>query len=162
MPNGQTYNQYTQCIQPGGYSGVYLGGAAFWTGIVASIALLFVDPGAAVLAAILTGIGYCRWWLYARLVCLGQPNACALGLVLRIDTKQDQSGLGQFDTDYTLYLLLPPNPLMGDQDYLNNMSKPAVYWPDVLMQDQASPTAPGDPAYVRLAAGLSLPAGQSG
>jgi hypothetical protein len=150
MPSGQTYNQYTQCTQPSDYNGVFLGGAAFWTGIVASIALLFVDPGAAIFAAILTGIGYCRWWLYQRLVCLGQPNACAVGLVLRIDTQQNQAGLGKFDTDYTVDLLLPPNPLLGDQDYLNKMNTPAVYWPDVLMQDQTSPTAPSDPTYVQM------------
>ena len=151
MPlGGQTYNQYTQCVDPSGYSGLYLGGGVFWTGIAVSIALLFVDPGAAVFTAILTGIGYCRWWLYSRLVCLGQPNACAVGLVLRIDTQQDQAGLGKFDTDYTVDLLLPPNPFVGDQDYLNKMNTPAVYWPDVLMQDQASPGAPANPAYVQM------------
>lgn len=151
MPlGGQSYNQYTQCTDPSDYSGLYIGGGTFWAGIVASIALFVVDPGAGVLAAILTGIGYCQWWLYHRLVCLGNPNACTVGLVLRVDTQQDQSGLGKFDTDYTVDLLLPPNPMMGDQDYINKMNTPAVFWPDVLMQDQASPGAPSNPAYVQM------------
>lgn len=152
MSNGQTYNQYTECVQPGGYGGLYLGGGVFLAGLIATIALLVVDPGAAPLAAILTGIGYCRWWLYARLVCLGQPNACTVGLVVRIDTKQDQAGIGKFDTDYTLYLLLPPNPLMGDPDWYNKMNEPAVSWPDALMQDQASPGAPVNAAYEQMRA----------
>ena len=70
--------------------------------------------------------------------------------MLRIDTQEDQAGIGKFDTDYTIYLLLPPNPLKGDQDWYNNMNNPAVYWPDVLMQDQASPNAPADPEYVQM------------
>lgn len=150
MASGQIYNQYTKCIQPSGYTGLYLGGGAFLTGVIASIALLLINPGAATFAAILTGIGYCRWWLYARLVCLGNPNACTVGLVLRIGTQEDQSGLGKFDTDYTVDLLLPPNPLRGDQDWYNSMNNPVVYWPDVLMQDQASPNAPADPEYVQM------------
>jgi hypothetical protein len=129
MATGQIYNQYTKCIQPSGYTGLYLGGGAFLTGVIASIALLLINPGAATFAAILTGIGFCRWWLYARLVCLGNPNACTVGLVLRIGTQEDQSGLGKFDTDYSVDLLLPPNPLKGDQDWYNNMNNPAVYWP---------------------------------
>lgn len=150
MATGQIYNQYTKCIQPSGYTGLYLGGGAFLTGVIASIALLLINPGAATFAAILTGIGFCRWWLYARLVCLGNPNACTVGLVLRIGTQEDQSGLGKFDTDYSVGLLLPPNPLKGDQDWYNNMNNPAVYWPDVLMRDQASPNAPADPEYVQM------------
>ena len=150
MATGQIYNQYTKCVQPSGYTGLYLGGGTFLAGVIASIALLFINPGAATFAAILTAIGYCRWWLYARLVCLGHPNACTVGLVLRVDTQEDQAGIGKFDTDYTIYLLLPPNPLKGDQDWYNTMNNPAVYWPDVLMQDQASPNAPADPEYVQM------------
>lgn len=150
MANAQSYNQYTECIQPNKYSGLYLGGGIFLTGVIAAIALLFVNPGAATFAAILTGIGYCRWWLYARLVCLGNPAVCTVGLVVRIDTQQDQAGLGKFDTDYTIYLLLPPNPLMGDQNWYNNMNNPAASSPDSLMQDQASPGAPPNPAYVQM------------
>jgi hypothetical protein len=119
-------------------------------GVVATIALLFVDPGAATLAAILTAIGYCRWWLYGRLVCLGEANACMIGLVLRIDTAYNQGGplgIGKFDTDYTLYLLPAPYPLIGDRNWYNNMNNPA-YQQGVLMQDQATPSSPPDPAYV--------------
>lgn len=123
MPDRQTYNHYTRCIQPERYTGLYLGCLAFWSGAVATVALLFADPGAATLTAILTVIGYCRWWLYARLVCLGQPDTCTVGLVVRIDTKHDQTGLGKLDTDYTLDLLIPPDLLVGSQDYRRGMDR---------------------------------------
>ena len=43
---------------------------------------------------------------------------------LHVDiTIEDQTSLlGKFDTDYTLYLLLPPNPLRGDPDWYSNMN----------------------------------------
>ena len=155
MPNGgQIYNQYTKCVQPSGYGGLYLWGTAFTTGFVATLASLAIDPGAAPLAAILTAIGYCRWWLYARLVCLGNPNACTVGLVLRIDTAADQTTLlGKLDTDYTVMLLLPPNPLQGDPDWLNTMDNPTFAWTGELQQDQDNalvPSAPYNPEFVAM------------
>lgn len=139
MAYGQTYNQYTKCVLPTNYGGTYLWGPAFWMGSLATLFLLIFYPGAAPLTAILTAIGYCRWWLYARLVCMGNSNICVLGLVLRIDPKQDQSGLGDFDTDYTLYLLLVPNPLIGDQNWLNDMNNPTYFWPSFLMSESKDP-----------------------
>ncbi len=150
MAGGQIYNQYTKCVQPSRYTGLYLGGGAFLAGTAATIALLFVNPSVAPLTAILTGIGYCRWWLYERLVCLGKPNVCTVGLVLRTTDQQDQGDLGKFDTDFCVDLLLPPNALMGDQDWYNNMNSPQASTDGYLMQDQASPKAPASPEYVQM------------
>jgi hypothetical protein len=155
MPNSQTYNHYTRCTSPGNYSGLYLWSGAMVAGLAVSLALFAVDPGAGTLGLILTAIGYCRWWLYGRLVCLGQPNACVIGLVLREDTAYNQGGflgIGKFDTDYTLYLLPAPYPLIGDENWYNNMNNPS-YPQGVLMQDQATPNPqppapPPDPAFV--------------
>src|ERR1700757_1187829 len=135
MPNGQTYNQYTKCISPGNYSGLYLGSAAMWAGVVVGLLLfIFISPAGGILVLALTAIGYCRWWLYGRLVCLGQPNACMIGLVLRIDPPEKKTGFDRLDTDYTLYLLPAPYSLIGDPDWYNNMNNPA-YQQGVLMQD---------------------------
>ncbi len=120
MPAQQTYNQYTRCVQPANYTGPYLATTGFYAAIAGSIALfiagIFLDPGIMTLGAIAIGIAYCQWWLYGRLVCLG-GNKCLIGLVLDIDTQQDQSGgLGQLDTDVSLNLLLAPDPFRGDAD----------------------------------------------
>jgi hypothetical protein len=122
MANGQTYNQYTKCVEPANYSGPFLGTTAFWVALTASIAAalagIFVDPGLVPLGFILMGIAYCRWFLYGRLVCLG-GNKCLIGLALEIDTQQDQgSRLAKLDTDISINILLAPSPFIGDPNWL--------------------------------------------
>jgi len=116
----QTYNQYTQCVQPGSYSGPFLGSAGFWAALLASIASSFFNPAAGIMGFCLTGIAYCHWWLYGRLVCLG-GNQCFIGLALQCDTAADQSGLGKLDTDYSINLLPAPSPLQGDPYWLQDL-----------------------------------------
>jgi hypothetical protein len=114
------FNQYTKCVEPADYSGPFLGSAGFWAAFLASLAVGFIDPGATVLGLILTAIAYCRWWLYGRLVCLG-GDKCFIGLALQVDTPADQSGIGKIDTDYSLYVLPAPSPLLGDTNWLADM-----------------------------------------
>lgn len=124
MANNQTYNQFTKCVDPANYSGPFLGSTAFWALIASGIVLALPDPGAVVVTLLLGIIGYCRWWLYGRLACLG-GNECFIGLALRIDTQEDQSGpadLGKFDTDYSVYVLPAPNPLYGDPNVISAWS----------------------------------------
>ncbi len=115
------FNRYTKCVAPGNYSGDFLGSAGFWAALLGSIAAgIFLGPAVALLGFILTAIGYCRWWLYGRLICLG-GDRCFIGLVLQIDTPADQSGIGKLDTDYGLYLLPAPSPIKGDANWLQDM-----------------------------------------
>src|SRR5271157_4583232 len=102
------YAQYTKCCSTSDYSGPFLGSTAFVAALVASIIAGVFDPGAGVLGLILTGIAYCRWWLYGRLVCLG-GNQCLIGLALGVYTQNNQTSIGKFDTDYGVNLLLAPS-----------------------------------------------------
>jgi hypothetical protein len=105
------YTQHTECVAPSSYSGPYLGSAAMVATIIAAIVALLLDPGALVLTGIIGGIGYCRWWLYGRLVCLG-GNRCIIGLVMGVYGQANQVGfLGKFDTDYSADILLAPSLL---------------------------------------------------
>jgi hypothetical protein len=79
--------------------------------IVGMIIAAILDPGAVALVAILGAIGYCQWWLFGRLVCLG-GNRCVIGLAMGVYDQSNQVGfLGKFDTDFSADLLLAPSLL---------------------------------------------------
>jgi hypothetical protein len=79
--------------------------------IVGMIIGAILDPGAVAFIAILAAIGYCKWWLYGRLVCLG-GNRCIIGLAMGVYDQSNQVGfLGKFDTDYSADILLAPSLL---------------------------------------------------
>lgn len=104
------YDHYTQCVAPNKYSGPFLWSAGMVAGLIASIVAALFDPGAGVLGLILTAIGYCRWWLYGRLVCLGGEH-CVIGLALGVYSQTNQTGLGKFDTDYGVNILPAPSTI---------------------------------------------------
>ena len=104
------YDHYTKCVAPKDYSGPFVGSAAMVLGVLASIVAGLFDPGAGVLGLILTAIGYCRWWLYGRLVCLGGEH-CVIGLALGVYSQTNQTGLGKFDTDYGVNILPAPSAI---------------------------------------------------
>jgi hypothetical protein len=105
------YTQHTECVAPNNYSGPFIGSGGMTAAIVAAIIAAFLDPGALALVGILGGIGYCRWWLYGRLVCLG-GNKCIIGLAMGVYDQANQVGfLGKFDTDYSADILLAPSLL---------------------------------------------------
>jgi hypothetical protein len=121
----QTYNHYTKCVEPKDYSGPYLWSAGMIALIVLGGLAAIFDPGSITLTLSIGIIGYCRWFLYGRLVCLG-GNQCLVGLALSVHTQEDQTGFGKFDTDYSVYILPAPNPLYGDPVYgVANLNDPA-------------------------------------
>lgn len=129
MPS-QTYNQYTKCCSPSSYNGLFLGSAAFWAALAASIVVGVFDLGAGAVGLLATILAYCDWWLYGRLICLG-GNQCYIGLAVEIDTKADQSGPGKLDTDYTVHILPAPTPLLGDPKVTGKVPGPggsAITW----------------------------------
>lgn len=81
------------------------------------------DPVCYVIAALIGGlfgvIAYCDWWLYDRLICLGGGGAAsdrfAVGMLVSVEPPWSKSGLDKFDTDYSINLLLAPNPPGADQ-----------------------------------------------
>jgi hypothetical protein len=131
------YAQYTKCCSPSDYSGPFLGSTTFWVALLASLAAGYFNPGAGVLGLILTGIAYCRWWLYGRLVCLG-GNRCAIGLVLGVYNQSNQTGVGKFDTDFGVNLLLPPSKLNETIEQVGTVNTVQGY----LLRDQSTTDAP--------------------
>jgi hypothetical protein len=139
------YGQYTKCCSPSSYSGPFLGSAAFWAALAASIIAGVFDPGAGVLGLILTGIAYCRWWLYGRLVCLG-GNQCLIGLALGVYDQSNQTGIGKFDTDYGVQLLLPPSQITDTIQYASTNNTVQGY----LLKDQSTTTPPVNPSQAQI------------
>lgn len=134
------YAQYTKCCSPSDYSGPFLGSAAFWAALAASIVAGVFDPGAGALGLILTGIGYCRWWLYGRLVCMG-GNRCMVGLALGVYNQNNQSGIGKFDTDYGVNILLAPSHPIDTIQYVGTNNKVQGF----LLRDQSTMDVPVNP-----------------
>jgi hypothetical protein len=136
-----SFTDHTQCVAPKDYSGPFIGSGAMTATIVIAIIAAIFYPGALTLTLIAGGIGYCQWWLFGRLVCLG-GNRCIIGLPLGVYSQTNQVGfLGKFDTDFSADILLAPslitdsiqavaanNPVQGfmiqDQRFANNPANP--------------------------------------
>jgi hypothetical protein len=113
------YVQHTQCIdvakfkplsykaQPAIEMLVLFGGTLAWVAALIPIAL--GNPLCALHAIplmIYGGLfGYCNWWLYYRLVCLG-GDKCAIGLLYSVEPGTGKTWPGSYDTDYSVNLLL--------------------------------------------------------
>ncbi|HLZ85114.1 MAG TPA: hypothetical protein VKQ54_16230 [Caulobacteraceae bacterium] len=136
-----SFTDHTQCVAPKDYSGPFIGSGGMTATIVIAILSAIFYPGALTLTLIVGGIGYCRWWLYGRLVCLG-GDRCIIGLPLGVYSQANAVGfLGKFDTDFSADILLAPslltdsiqdvaakNALQGhmiqDQRFANNPANP--------------------------------------
>jgi hypothetical protein len=122
------YKQYTSCVQPGHYvdfGGNLVGisniillvlGAGFIAFAVIAIAggPVGITPAIALVSA---AILFLNWWLYGRLICLGDdPRNCAIvGMVLS-HGPSDPSLSGKWgDNDYTMNILLARGPLDTDE-----------------------------------------------
>jgi hypothetical protein len=79
--------------------------------VLAAITTLVVGGGLTPYTAIpllLIIIGYCLWWLYDRLICLG-GDRCAIGLLGTVEPPESKSDFDKFDTDYSINLVLAPH-----------------------------------------------------
>jgi hypothetical protein len=83
-------------------------------GVAALIAVAAGEPWCALIGVeifLMAGIvAFCEWWLYDRLICLDGDQA-AIGMLVSIEPATGKSGLGAFDTDYSINLLLFDNPI---------------------------------------------------
>ena len=116
-----SFSFHTECVAPSKYSGPFIGSGGMTAAIVGMIIAAIFAPGAVALIAILGGIGYCQWWLFGRLVCLG-GNRCIIGLPIGVYSQANQVGfLGKFDTDFSADILLAPSLLTKSiQDVARN------------------------------------------
>lgn len=141
------YDSWTNCVKPKDYSGPFVG-APLVAGIFAAILAGIFDPSAVELTLILTAIGYCRWWLYGRLVCLGSDE-CLIGLALGVYSQHNQDIMGKLDTDYGVNILPAPSPMLRN-DFATVVSTNTVQ--GFLLADQGSTTTPANPLQADIAA----------
>lgn len=120
-----TYEQYTSCtlapahVKMNQYVRATVQ-ALLVGGILVAIALATGElwclfPAGAAMAAI-WGIAYCQWWLHDRLICLSAGvDQTAVGMVISNERPEDKHDIfGRLDTDFSINLLLPPNPPDAD------------------------------------------------
>ena len=112
------YKQYTQCVEPQNHSSMDKYVQAVLAGLItggvaAAIAIAVGEPWCALIAieifAMAGVVAFCEWWLFDRLICLGGDRE-AIGMLVSIEPATGKSGLGAFDTDYSINLLLYDNP----------------------------------------------------
>src|SRR5215470_13299739 len=119
------YEQYTTCEPASSHLGMdqYIQ-ASLQSGVAAAIGVLLIAAAgggqwwclgiAAVVAAALWACAYCHWWLGGRLVCL-DGDQTAVGMVISTEPPGEKSFPGSLDTDFSINLLLPPNPPGSNQ-----------------------------------------------
>jgi hypothetical protein len=110
--------QYTKCCKPSDYSG--WGGAVALTTII-GLAIALLTGAWVVLAptAMADLVAFCEWWLYKRLVCL-DGEKCVIGMLLTIEPPDKKSGFEQFDTDFSINLVLAPHTIYTDRATVEN------------------------------------------
>jgi hypothetical protein len=91
-------NQYVAAVLQGLLTG----------GVLAALAIAAGEPWCALFGievfAMAGVVSFCEWWLYDRLICLGGDRS-AIGMLVSIEPATGKSGLGAFDTDYSINLL---------------------------------------------------------
>jgi hypothetical protein len=129
------FPSYTKCVSPGGFSSpvataVVLGtftGILTVSTLTVLISSLVGGGGASALgplflassiAALISAIWFCRWWLYGRLICLGGDQSATGVIYARTlptppyttleppETSDNAFEFGDYDTDYSFDLLL--------------------------------------------------------
>lgn len=123
-----SFKQYTQCVLPQNYNGMneYVqavigglipgGAAAIWAIVAGEPWCAFFALEIFAMAGI---VAFCEWWLYDRLICLGGDRD-AIGMLVSIEPATGKSGLGAFDTDYSINLLPYDNPPGVSQSIAEN------------------------------------------
>jgi hypothetical protein len=96
--------QYTTCVQPQDYKDPNLPGGGFLVGL----GQVIIGGGLDVLLKV------CAYLLHGKLVCLG-GDRCAIGRLASFETVDDKSGFEKLDNDFSLNIVLCPDPLGGIQ-----------------------------------------------
>jgi hypothetical protein len=130
--NSMAFKQYTSCVSPGNYVDLGFNPVGISQtillvltfGFIAFAVLAIAGGPVAIVAAIALVsaiIVYLNWWLFGRLICLGDdPRNCAIiGMVVNHGPSNPLDKAG--DNDYTMNILLAPGPT----DYNEDKS---VYW----------------------------------
>jgi hypothetical protein len=118
------YKEYTKCIKPANYIdlGINLVGISnlillvLTAGFVAYAVIAIAGGPVAItiaIAAVSAIIIVLRWWLFGRLICLGDPpeNCAIIGMVRGHGHSDPSIGEKYGDNDYTMNIMLAPGPL---------------------------------------------------
>jgi hypothetical protein len=117
------FNQQTECIKATSHSSwnQYLKAtvaailAAGAGAAVAGIAgMPWCAPFAATILPAVWLIAYCEWWLFDRLICL-DGDKTIVAMLVSTEPPGNKSFPDSLDTDFSINLLLPPNPPGVDQ-----------------------------------------------
>lgn len=135
------FKEYTKCVQPGDWHDLSVGlvGKAnnllqlLTIGFLAYLAIAVAGGPAGLiilLAIVLEAIAILRWYLYGRLICLGEDSRnCAVIGVLRGHSPSDPAwGEKYGDNDYNINLLLAPLGPAGFTS-INDMPRSAFSGP---------------------------------
>lgn len=111
------FKQYTSCSSPVNHITLGWGAYTYATLFIGLIVAGFAHAFTVYTLPILIGvdimlIAFCIWWLYNRLICLGNEE-CALGVVLSRGRPQPLTKAG--DDDSTINILLAPGPTDPNQ-----------------------------------------------
>lgn len=115
------FKEFTKCVQPGDWHDFSLGPAGLvnnialllTTGLLAALAIAVAGGPAGLiilLAIVVDAIAFLRWYLYGRLICLGDDSRnCAIIGVLRSQSPSDPAwGKKYGDNDFNMNVLLAP------------------------------------------------------
>ena len=128
------YKQYTTCTKSSGFFSQHQYISLILQAIAAGgIAVLLIaaagNPGcwpeAAMVTVAMGTLAYCHWWLEDRLVCLGGDRT-AIGMLVSVEGALGKAFPGNWDTDYSINLLLAPNQI-GDKQAVVESSTPYGY-----------------------------------
>jgi hypothetical protein len=145
------FAEYTKCVKPSDFTDlspegtlgkVYLAGEIVSLISMVTLALLGFGTAAIINAIVLMTqiIIFLRWWLYGRLICLGDDsrNCAIIGKVMFKGSNPKKKG---GDNDFTMNILLAPR-----DNYMDNIEK-ANFTPDLpqghLYADHSDITALG-------------------
>jgi hypothetical protein len=109
------YRQYTSCSRPKDWHSlaIHLVQVSAFLLFGIPVAIVLAGPCAWFYAAVVVAaeaVAGCDWWLYTRLVCLDGDQSAA-GMLVKVEPARGKSGLfNELDTDYSINLLLYPNP----------------------------------------------------
>jgi hypothetical protein len=125
-----SYVQYTKCVDVNNKKFPFNSPSVLL--VIATIATLLLGGFTPYTLVVELGIiiGYCEWWLYDRLICLG-GDRCAIGLLGTPEPPENKSGLDAFDTDYSINLVLAPHQYQElPPDYFTNPPAPPPFGAD--------------------------------
>lgn len=118
------FRQYTSCVKPASFDPTFAGneglivaavvGAIFALSLL--VALFFLPLLIAAIAALMYLLTYLTWWLYGRLICLQDDDACVIGVALGGASSNPRKKGGDDDASFNMVLAPSRVDVFADKD----------------------------------------------